>query len=268
MATPTDAPARARCRWQPGPCQPKLPAGAVHVWRADLAAADERLADLLCAQERERAARLLSDRDRLLWTRARGVLRALLGRYLGLEPGALRFAVGERGKPALLDGTARLSDGTARLSDEAARLSAGTAAGGTAATLAFNLSHSGAVALYALSSAGEVGVDVEVERRQLDEPALAERVLGARQAARLRALADPIVRRREFLRAWTRHEAGVKCLGTGIGAGIAAGAPQAGGQTPWLCDLDLPDGAAGALACVRAPAELRCWSWSEDAASF
>jgi long-chain acyl-CoA synthetase len=62
-------------------------------------------------------------------------LRPALGRYLGVEPRAIAFTHGVRGKPALA---------------------------GAAAALQFNLSHSGAFALLALSRDKAVGVDVRV----------------------------------------------------------------------------------------------------------
>ena len=67
----------------------------------------------------------------------------------------------------------------------------------------------------------------------------------------MRAL-DPAARTREFLRLWTRHEAGLKCTGTGIGR---AGTPTEAEQ-PWIGELDLGDGAAGAVALERAPRSL------------
>jgi 4'-phosphopantetheinyl transferase len=157
------------------------------------------------------------------------VLRALLGRYLGVDASALRFVEDERGKPALAE----------------------------SAAVSFNLSHSGALALYAFCADAAVGVDVETDRRSLDEVAIAARVLGETTAARLRAITDPRARRHEFLRAWTRYEAELKCLGTGIGAG-AADAPT---SELWVAELDLGAGAAGAVACAREPRELRRWAW-------
>jgi phosphopantetheinyl transferase len=116
-------------------------AGSVHVWRADLAAVEDGLEDLLCADERSRAARILPARKRVLWVRSRGLLRALLGRYLDRDPRELRFVLGPHGKPALL------SEGPTRPD--------------VGEDLRFNLSHSDDHALVAVSAGREVGVDIE-----------------------------------------------------------------------------------------------------------
>jgi 4'-phosphopantetheinyl transferase len=222
-------PASAEEAWAPGPLRPQLADGAVHVWRADLAAVAADLDELLCEHERARAERILSDSRRELWTRSRGLLRALLGRYLQREPASLCFAAGAHGKPALSDGDTN--------------------------ELAFNLSHSGQLALYAFSAGTAVGVDVEVGRRSVEEIAVARSWLGAAQARHLEAL-EPALRRREFLRAWARHEAQLKCLGVGFGA-----APAAAGQAPWVRDLEPFTDVAGAVAAERPALALECWSW-------
>jgi 4'-phosphopantetheinyl transferase len=240
-SSPTD---ELRAEWRPGPSRPQLPEGVAHVWRADLARADERLAQLLSEQERTRAERLLSLRDRMHWARSRGLLRALLGRYLEVDPSAVRLATGPHGKPALADHA------------DASAAEAATTGAIELSRVSFNLSHSGTVALYCFARGMAVGVDAEVDRRPIDELALAERMLDTHTVARLRALSDPTQRRREFLRAWTRHEAQLKCLGTGIGAG-----EQTGEHPPWVTNLDLGDGIAGAIACEHAPRESKHWTW-------
>jgi 4'-phosphopantetheinyl transferase len=219
--------------WAPGPLQPLLGHGSVHVWRADLTAVGDGLGELLCSEERARAERFVNAHDGQLWQHSRGLMRALLGRYLDRDPSSLRFVAGEHGKPAL---------------SEAAT-----------AELAFNMSHSGELALYAFSSAGAVGVDIETARRPIDEVAIAKRTLGAAEAARLKAL-EPTARRREFLKAWTRHEAELKCLAVGIG-GSSGSAPQQGGL--WVSQLRLGADAAGAVATERTARELCCWRWQQ-----
>jgi 4'-phosphopantetheinyl transferase len=226
-------PATAQDAWAPGPLRPALADGAIHVWRADLTGVSQELEELLCDEERARAGRMVNKRDGELWRRSRGLLRALVARYVQREPRSLRFTTGERGKPAL-----------AGDADESSRPH----------ELSFNLSHSGQLALYAFSTSGAVGVDVELARRPIDEVAIAARALGATEARRLQALA-PEIRRREFLRAWTRHEAELKCLGVGIGGAIA-------GRRPWVAQLYVGRDAATAVASERPARELRCWDWS------
>jgi 4'-phosphopantetheinyl transferase len=245
-------PATAQDAWAPGPLHPPLADGAVHVWRADLTAVGEGLGELLCSEERARAERFLGERDRQLWTRSRGVLRALLGRYLRQDPSSLRFATGPHGKPALVE--------DARQAPAAAEPSAARSP-----RLSFNMSHSRQLALYAFSEAGAVGVDVEVARQPSDEVAIAARVFGAAVARRLERL-DPAARQREFLRAWVRHEAELKCLGVGIGRASAGGADAGTGEPGlWVAELDVGPTAAAAVAAERPAGELRCWDWAPGA---
>jgi phosphopantetheinyl transferase len=112
------------------------------VWRADLAEVQDRVAELLCAEERARAERIVRERNRRLWIRSRGILRTVLGRYLDIDPRALRFELGPHGKPALHGGAGQASD------------------------LRFNLSHSGEIVLIAVTAGREVGVDVERARKR------------------------------------------------------------------------------------------------------
>lgn len=221
--------------WAPGPLRPSLAAGEVHVWRLDLAETDDEVLDLLCAEERARAARLSRARDRLLWSRSRGVLRTLLGRYLNMDGHAVRLTAGEHGKPELSPPGHTPS---------------------TKARVSFNLSHSGEVALYAFAPGVAVGVDVELlARRPFEAIALAARVFGQREAQRLERL-EPATRRQEFLRLWTRHEAELKCVGVGIGA---AAHTHDGRYQPWTAELELGPRAAAALAVAEQPRALRCW---------
>jgi len=228
MLTTTDR------RWTSAPPHPRATAGIVHVWQADLAAVGDGLEDLLDADERARAARIVHERDRLLWARSRGVLRALLGRYLDRDPRALRFVLGPHGKPML----------EISRPDDLVR---------------FNLSHSGTLALYAVTAGREVGIDVETACRQIDEVAVAARVLGRDQARRLaRPDLDPQARTREFLRAWVTHEAAVKCRGTRL---AMPSRPPLAGEL-WTAELDVGPQARAAVAVDAAgPCELRCWDW-------
>jgi 4'-phosphopantetheinyl transferase len=223
---------------------PRLREGEIHVWRADLTAVGDDLLELLSPAERARAAHMRKELDRQLWGRARGVLRALLGRYLASDPRSLRFMPDGHGKPALV------SDAPASPAGE--RLTqAGTA------RLSFNLSHSQELALYAFTETGAIGVDVQVARRPIDELALAARAFGPAQTRHLEGL-DPGLRAQAFLRLWVRHEAELKCRGTGIGGGRA----RAGEENLWTTQLEMGPRAAAAVAVERPPRELRRLEWS------
>ena len=134
------------------------------------------------------------ERDQRRFTVARGLLRALLGRYLGLPSTALVFGYTERGKPFLT--------------------------GPAEPDLRFNLSHSGGQALFAFAWGREVGVDVEAgERLGEDWPAIAARYFSAREQAELHALPEHR-RRAAFLTGWARKEAYLKATGLGIADGL------------------------------------------------
>jgi 4'-phosphopantetheinyl transferase len=229
-------------RWTPGPASPRASAGVIDVWRVDLVAASDGLVELLCAEERERARRIVPDRPRTLWPRSRGVLRALLARYLDEDARSLRFESAPRGKPAL------------------------SGRAGQGPDLRFNLAHSRAQALVAVTAGREVGVDIECAphrgARHRHELGLAASRFGYRHARRLREL-EPDGRSREFLRAWCAHEATLKCVGVGLAC--AQLAPElAAAEALWTAPLDVGPGAAAAVVVEgHEPLELRCFQWPE-----
>jgi 4'-phosphopantetheinyl transferase len=215
--------------WTHPPSRPRLADGIVDVWRADLAACGEGVTESLTADERQRAARFFREADQDRWARARGVLRSLLAFYLDGDPSSLDFITQARGKPEL----------------------------DPPSSLRFNVSHSGDVALYALSAGREVGVDVESGTRPVEVVRLARQVMGEETARRLEAL-EPDDRRREFLVAWTRHEAVLKCRGIGLEGEVPDDAPPV-----WASTLILGGDTAGAVAAEGDAAPiLRLWEWS------
>jgi 4'-phosphopantetheinyl transferase len=230
--------------WEPPPAVVQLAPGAVHVWRADLAALPEELSSLLSGDELERAGRFRHPRAGQMWAGSRGLLRTLLGRYLQRDPRALQITMGAHGKPALEDKPGEA--GSAIPGSQAPRSSG----------LSFNVSHSGEIGLFAFTTGAQVGVDVEVAGRPRDALALAARTLGADTAAHLQRL-EPAERQQEFLREWVRHEAVLKCLGTGLGGA----ADRRLEREPWIAELDMGPRAAAAVALNAVPRELCCWVW-------
>jgi 4'-phosphopantetheinyl transferase len=141
----------------------------------------------------------------------RDSLRGVLSVYLGDAAAGMKIVRSEHGKPRLAQGG-----------------------------LEFNLSHSGEVALIAVSQTRPVGVDVERLKPGRDFLALAERAFSPDDVMRVREAA-PDERAAVFYKHWVRHEARLKCLGVGL-SGSAQAAPVE------VQDLDVGPGYAAAVA--------------------
>ena len=161
----------------------------VLVWAFDLDAIDAAaVAATLPLAEQQRAARFRFDIHRNRWLAARGALRRVLAQVTGSEP---EFEYGEHGKPFLRSGPF------------------------------FNLSHSENRAVIGVTSAAEVGVDVERINAERGRPQIAERFFAAREIAELAELSGTAYTD-AFFQIWARKEAVLKAVGTGIGGGLAS----------------------------------------------
>lgn len=176
-----------RCRQ----VQRRLDGNEVHVWfvllqpSSPLAESLNQLSDYEC----DRAKRFRFKKDYEHFVRSHVALRAILGGYLGAEPGTLRFSFGAHGKPAL----AKPYEGS----------------------LKFNLSRSHGVALYAVSSGAEVGIDIERIDHAVEADELAERYFAPAESAHIRRL-NSADKPRVFLNYWVSKEAYVKATGEGL----------------------------------------------------
>jgi 4'-phosphopantetheinyl transferase len=228
----------------------------VHVWRATLnqpASQIQSFRHSLAADERARAERFHFERDRKHFIAARGVLRAILGRYLKRAPECLSFCYSSYGKPAL----------------------AGESGGDA---IRFNVSHSHGIALYAVTRGREVGVDLEHIRSDLAVAEIAERFFSQPEVAMLRALPTE-AQREAFFRCWTRKEACLKARGEGLSlpldqvdVSLVPGEPDtAPGTQPdsseasrWsFQELAPAPGYAAALAVEGRGWRLACWQWPD-----
>ena len=126
---------------RPGP-------GEAHVWVARLDAPPRSVEELVASlvpEERERGERYRLPAVRDQYLRTRGLLRVLMGSYLGVRPESLALTVTADGKPGLDDGA-----------------------------LQFNVSHSQGVAAFVVSER-EVGIDLEAIRPVPSADGLVER---------------------------------------------------------------------------------------------
>lgn len=228
----------------------------VQVWRANLDIAGSRLQRLrqsLSGAELAKAGRFRAQIHRDRFVAARGTLRAILGRYLGVESGRLRFSYNTRGKPSL----DREFGG-----DE----------------LQFNLSHSEGLALYAVTYRRAIGVDLERIRPTLGEDKIAERFFSPTEVEALLTLPADL-RKMAFFTCWTRKEAYIKATGQGLtlpldqfDVSLCPGEPAALLSTKWdpdearrwsLRELSPGSGFVGAIAVNGHGWRLACRQWPE-----
>jgi 4'-phosphopantetheinyl transferase len=226
----------------------------IQVWAATVqhneknSFADERS---LSPDEQERAARFYFDRDRNRFILGRCLLRAILARYLNVDPSRLEFRYGRKGKPYLFRFPGRMD-------------------------LHFNLAHSNDLVLVAVTKTCDVGVDVEHIRALKDIEAIAVQFFSRFEADNLIGLPSA-QKSRAFLNLWTRKEALVKATGDGIGDSLRHvevtsllskprqqfyrrdGAVADPGWT--IHELVPACNFIGAVAVPRQRMHVKCWQW-------
>lgn len=142
---------------------------------------------------------------------------------MGADPSALVFEEGEHGKPFLRQPAPH-----------------------------FNVSHSGELALLAISPRVELGVDLERINAKRRTDQIADRYFSAAEVAGYRAIDDDEERLRTFFRLWSCKEAYIKAIGLGLAAGLDT------------FDIDLaPNRPATLAASRRDPADAHRWSLHE-----
>lgn len=166
--------------------------------------------EILSASEQDRAARFRFERDRISFVARRVFLREILGKYAGADPRAIEFEHNEFGKPSVKNGP-----------------------------LHFSASHSDGLAVIAISHRRPVGIDVE-RISPIDYRLLAEHFFSPAEASRIYDLES-------FYGLWTRKEAVLKALGTGLSCGLDCC------ETGWLVEFWTPvPGFISALASAVA----------------
>ncbi|NUK01356.1 4'-phosphopantetheinyl transferase family protein [Streptomyces lunaelactis] len=172
------------------------PSGDAHVWLLRAPASrkeDTRTLSELDDSERARAASFVHRRDRLTYLSSHVALRRLLAAYLRVSPENVRFGReacarcgGPHGRPVLL---------------------------GDQSTLHFSLSHCAGLSLFAVAGS-PVGVDVEQlpDREPMDKCIARLHPMERAELTRVPYAERPM----RFCRLWTRKEAYLKALGTGL----------------------------------------------------
>ncbi|MBN7755754.1 4'-phosphopantetheinyl transferase superfamily protein [Nitratireductor aquimarinus] len=217
-------------------------ASTIDVWQWSLDVPLDALPQLVSAldeAEFARAGRFVHERHRLRFIAGRGRLRAILGAYLGVPARRLSFSYNAFGKPRL--------------------------AGRGEPPLHFNLSHSGGMAVLAVSDRYRLGIDIE--RVLPFRENLAAHFFSPAENEALAAVPSQDYLG-AFFRCWTRKEAFVKAHGAGLSLPLESfdvtidpeGQPRllrldgvADAPAQWrLANLALPRGYVGAVAAMTA----------------
>ena len=174
--------------WQDGLNSNFLSFGETRVWSAALDLENpEDFLPLLSEDEKSRAARLKSAPAARRQFVSRGILRVLLGCYLGAAPESLAFGISPHGKPFL---TCPQNP-----------------------PLAFNLAHSDGLLLVAIGGPEQVGIDVEKLDTAIDYSSIAGIMFCDEEQQNLSHSQTPI---QDFYKLWTAKEAILKASGKGF----------------------------------------------------
>lgn len=233
-----------------------LTSNDIHIWWAALDQPEwrvQQLAQTLSVDESIRADRFHFEQDRKRFIARRGILRTLLGGYLGIEPDRLQFYYGSHGKPALAENS-------------------------SGSTVRFNLSHSQGIAVYAVTRNSEIGIDIESIRFLSDAEQIAKRFFSAQEYAVFQTL-TPSQKQPAFFKCWTCKEAYLKAIGDGLALPLDQFDVSLSPREPakllsikgdsqsahgwFLQELTPVSGYVAALAVEGYGWRTSCWQWSE-----
>ncbi|MEG4326167.1 4'-phosphopantetheinyl transferase superfamily protein [Microcoleus sp. herbarium5] len=243
--------------WNSPPLDLTLDMGEIHVWRVSLAQTESCLQSLqqtLSADERTKADRFVFPKGRSQFIVSRGALRAILSRYLNINSHILRFEYNPYGKPSLI-----------------------AAQGGN--TLRFNLSHSGNMALIAITKDRDIGVDIEGINPNFPCLEIAEKFFSPLENSVLLSFPEHL-QPRAFFNCWVRKEAYIKAVGKGLSiplnqfdVSLEPGKPAAllnvednpEEVSRWsLIELIPSSDMVAAVAVAGDCSKLHCWQWTGE----
>jgi 4'-phosphopantetheinyl transferase len=209
----------------------------LHAWSIRLD--DTVIEAILTSDERVRASRFHFARDRHRFVRGRSAVRQILGRYLSCEPQRLAISADCFGKPELVP-----------------------------RSLAFNFTNCKDSAILAISSQGDIGVDMDESHESLASMPSSTWLSCAERRA-IRGISDPTVRQAALLRCWVRKEAVLKALGTGLlssptsvsvlESNVADFASSRGFRRFWIYDMPVPHSACWSAFAADFPVSRIRW---------
>jgi len=236
--------------WQKTPDTLNLYKDHIDVWLCDLKQLSGNINNfysILSEDERDRADKLKVDDKKQQYIITRGTLRQRLGLLTNIEPEYFVFEHLEHGKPVLVN-DARYAD------------------------IKFNVSHSHDLALIAISQKQNIGIDIEKINHESNHQALMTRFFSKSEQAEFQTIQEKNMAK-AFCACWTRKEAFIKAIGSGVSYGLdkfdVTVDPQ--NQTPeinlhnpsdetWSAfNLPINDEYMACLVSDRNRFSVRCW---------
>lgn len=235
--------------WQKTPTSLEISSNAIDIWRVPLnptARQTGQFLDCLSKQEKQRAEQFSFPDKRIQFVTTRARLRQCLALATGIPVTEIQIETGASGKPLLSGAT----------------------------DIQFNVSHTHGLALIAVTRGQSLGIDVERLRDSTDHVRLAENYFSAAERTAIISLPKASLVA-PFFACWTRKEAVVKAIGTGIAHGLdsfdVSTDPEIsqcqtrlhsedGSVHTWCIDtVPCGEGFAGAVAYQKGPAKIRYW---------
>lgn len=196
-----------------------LSKGSVHLWQANLI-------DISCKPSFVQSVVPLDEMEKLksksvMSQLTHAVLRDILCRYMTKRGGTdLKIQSGVHGKPYIIS---------------------------SGSSLKFNVAHTDNVAVVAIADC-EVGVDIERTDRQVTN---VQRLLGRLTPAEAEQVESAACPREALMKMWTRKEALLKCLGTGIKRGLSSFEVSIEPDSQWLVHIDGKAAAASEFSTMQ-----------------
>ncbi len=147
----------------------------------------QRFGSLLNPWEWAKSRQFNRKADRESYILLHGLLRSMLANSLGMPPECIKFHYNQNGKPYV---------------------------SGAGPTIFFNMSHSSDISLLGFDPVSEVGVDVEKINLNVDYEAIIRHFFTPGEISYIHERNEKPIRR--FFEIWTRKEALLKAIGTGI----------------------------------------------------
>ncbi len=148
------------------------------------------LTSILSKKEVDRANKFKFEKDRNKFIISRGILRELISKINNIDPKKIKYNINIYGKPFI--------------SNE------------NGYRLKFNLSHSGELVIYAFSHESEIGIDIEILDSSINHLELAKNYFTNNEINYLSESQNSQKLSENFFRVWTRKEALLKAVGTGL----------------------------------------------------